>query len=348
MADNSKVSRSIADDMLDGLMNSIVTPAEIFFFTLFVLGVLSLAATTLVGTCGNVDDFEKEVTERVVDFRLGGTAVLTQSIVLDDTVIGPGTCVIIERLDEEEGIAYVHTLAKAQPFFTGDPREYKPLSPFDNFFNAPVSTILFLHGGTPAGDVPLYQISAVETQTYTSWFRHFYLNTIYIVMAVLGVLLAFLVYVGMRYEKMRRVWYQRHTLRATYISRLMQDKEKTRALQDAWEQISSVMEEEDSEKWKETLVLLQETLDGVLTLLRFEGADLTEKLQNMKEEDLWNIEKLWEANSLILRLQGNVEEGEEVPAITEKVMKKVVDIYMVSFVWLGLLPHHLLFDDGGG
>ena len=341
MPDDSKASRSIEDEMVDGIKNSIVTPAETFFFALFVFGVLSLAATTLVGSCGNVDDFEKEVSERSVDPVIGATAVLTRSIVLEDTVIGPGTCVIIERIDEEAGSVYVHTLAKAQPFFTGDPNTYRPLAPFENFFSAPVSTILFLHKGTPKGDVSLQQISVVETQTYTSWFRNFYLNTIYIVMAILGVLLAFLVYIGAKFEKKRKVWYRRHTLRATYISRLMQDKEQMRKLQDNWGKVDEVMKEEDSEKWKETLVLLQETLDGTLTLLRFEGETLKEKLQNMKEEDLWCIEKLWEANSLILRTQGEVEEGEPIPAITEKVMKKVTAIYLTSFVWLGLLPHHL-------
>ena len=341
MPDDSQAFRSIEDEMIDGIKNSIVTPAETFFFTLFVFGVLSLAATTLVGTCGNVDDFEKEVSERSVEPVVGATAVLTQSIVLDDTVIGAGTCVIVERIDEEEGSMHIHTLAKAQPFFTGDPGTYRPLAPFENFFSAPVSTILFLHSGTPTGEVSRQQIAVVETQTYTSWFRNFYLNTIYIVMAVLGVLLAFFVYIGAKFEKKRKVWYRRHTLRATYISRMMQDKAKMRELQDNWEKVTAVMDAEDSDKWKETLVLLQETLDGTLTLLRFEGENLTEKLQTMKEEDLWCIEKLWEASSLILRTQGQVEEGEPVPAVTEKVMQKVVAIYLTSFVWLGLLPHHL-------
>ncbi len=343
MPDDSKVHRSIEDEMVDGIKNSIVTPAETFFFALFVFGVLSLAATTLVGTCGNVDDFEKEVSERSLEPIVGATAVLTQSVVFDDTIAGSGTCVIIERIDEEEeeeGV-YVHVLAKAQPFFTGDPETYRPLASFENFFRAPVSTMLFLHKGTPKGEVSLRQISVVETQTYTSWFRNFYLNTIYIVMAVLGVLLAFLVYIGVKFEKKRKVWYKRHTLRTTYISRLMQDKARMRELQGNWEKIAAVVEEGSSEKWKETLALLQETLDGVLVLLRFEGESLTEKLQNMEEDDLWNVEKLWEANSLILRVQKQVEEDESVPAITEKVMKKVVAIHLTSLVWLGLLPHHL-------
>ena len=182
MADDSKgASRSMEDEMLEALSDSIVTPAETFFFALFVFGILSLAATTLVGTCGNVDDFEKEVSERTVDIRIGGTAILTQSIAFEDTVVGAGTCVIIERINEEENTAYIHTLAKAHPSFVENPGEYRPLSAFESFFKAPVSTILFLHKGTPKGDVPLYQISGVETQTYTSWFRNFYLNTIYIV-----------------------------------------------------------------------------------------------------------------------------------------------------------------------
>ena len=344
MPDDSKVSRSIEDEMVDGIKNSIVTPAETFFFALFVFGVLSLAATTLVGSCGNVDDFEKEVSERSLDPIVGSTAVLTQSVVFDDTIVGAGTCVIVERIGEEGeedvGDLEVHVLAKAQPVFTGDPEAYRPLAPFENFFRAPLSTVLFLHKGTPKGEVSLQQISVVETQTYTSWFRNFYLNTIYIVMAVLGVLLAFLVYIGAKFEKKRKVWYKRHTLRAKYVSRLMQDKARMRELQGDWEKVAAVVEEGQSEKWKETLELLQKTLEGVLVLLRFEGENLTDTLQQMEEDDLWNIEKLWEANSLILRVQKQVEEDESVPAITEKIMEKVVAIHLTSFVWLGLLPHH--------
>ena len=345
MPDDSKVSRSIEDEMMDGIENSIVTPFEIFFFALFVLGVLSIAATTLVGTCGNVDDFEKEVSERSLDAYPGATAVLTRSVVLGDTVVGAGTCVIIERVNEEERNAAVHILAKAQPFFAGDSDEYRPLAPFERFFQAPVSATLFLHSGTPKGDVPLHGISVVETQTYTSWFRNFYLNTIYIVMAVLGVFFLFFVYVGARYERIRKIWFKRHTLRATYVSRLMQDKGLTRELQGNWEKVAAVVAEDRPEEWKDSLELLQETLSGVLGLLRFTGEDLTDTLQNMTEEDLWCIEKLWEANSLILRMQGEVEEGEAVPAITKKVMEKVVAIYMTAFIWLGLLPHHLAFDE---
>ena len=422
------------DEMEDGLMNSIVTPAETFFFALFVLGVLTLAATTLVGTCGNVDDFEKEVTQRSLDIAPGTMAVLRVSETLGDTTVGAGTCVIVERVnegkdDEEEGLgeeveeeteegvgeedeervdeeatAYVHVLAKHQHyqifedvaeredetteqeqadeegeeevsveaesgeteidesgrlnFNLPEPRtrtssfasyedEYRPLSPFRDFFKAPFSTLLFLHEGTPKGDVPLRSLFPVETQTYTSWFRNFYLNGIYVVMALLSVLLAFLVYIGARFEKKRKQWYKWHTLRATYISRLMQDKEKTRQLQENWARVSAIMEEDKSSEWDEALMLLQETLDGVLALLRFEGKDLTEKLQNMTEDDLWNIEKLWEANSTILRAKKQVEEEDEdtLPVITEKIMEKIAEIYMTSFIWLGLLPHHFAAKD---
>ena len=344
MADDSKVSRSIEDEMMDGLMNSVVTPAETFFLLLFVVGVLSLAAVTLVGVCGNVDDFKKEVSARSEEVRPGAVAILTQSVVIDDTIVEPGACLVIDQVNEEEGTVYVHALAKAQPFFTGSPGAYRPVLPFENFFSAPVSATLFLHSGAPKDDVSLSQISVVETQTYTSWVRNFYLNTIYIVMAILAVLLAFLVYVGAKYEKKRKVWYKRHTLRATYISRLMQDKEKTRSLQENWGKIATIADEKKSDRWKEALELSQVTLDGVLTLLRFEGENLTEKLRSMTEDDLWNIEKLWEVNSLVLRMQKQVEEDESAPVITEKVMKKIIDTYLISFVWLGLLPHHLIFD----
>ena len=71
MADDSKgASRSMEDEMLEALSDSIVTPAETFFFALFVLGILSLAATTLVGTCGNVDDLKKRYLNGLLTYEL--------------------------------------------------------------------------------------------------------------------------------------------------------------------------------------------------------------------------------------------------------------------------------------
>ena len=116
MADDLKASRSIGDEMVDGIMNSVVTPAEIFFFALFVFGVLSLAATTLVGVCGDIDDFDPVLTERNTEYVPGAAVVLTHSVALDDIVVGAGTCGVIERIDEEGETAYIHILAKAQPF----------------------------------------------------------------------------------------------------------------------------------------------------------------------------------------------------------------------------------------
>ena len=133
--------------------------------------------------------------------------------------------------------------------------------------------------------------------------------------------------------------------------------------------------DQDAALWKEMLDLLDETLHGVLTLLRFEGANCTEKLRNMTKEDLWTIERLWEAHSFIMRVQGvsigskkeqhadskktetentadtnkehsatPAEEGEkldekDIPTVTEQTVEKAVEIYKESFIWLGLLPH---------
>lgn len=344
MAEESQeASRSIADEIGENIMRRIETPAEIFFFALFVIGALTLAATTLVGSCGNVDDEALLRETRTLEYLPGSVVVTTSSVILSGTTIGPGACAIISSVDEEQGTARAHVLAKAQPFFTGSPEEYRPSSALSGFLSAPFSTLLFLHSGPPEGEISLAQLSPVATQPYTNFFRSFYLNSFYIILGILSVIIIFLTYVGARFEKKRTTWYARHTLRATYISRLMRDRERTRALQDLWGNVS-VPEEgqaQDPEAWKRSLNLLQEILDGVLTLLRFEGENLTEKLQSMSERDLWNVDRLWKAHSLILHMQGHAGEGEEALPITERTVRKVITIHRESLIWLGLLPHHM-------
>ena len=314
MADDSKdIPKSIADEIGESVFETVQTPVEIFFLGLFVFGVLSIAATTLVGPCGNVDDTKTYPDPRTIDYIPGATVVTTRAITLGETVITAGTCGIVDGVDREAETARVHILAKAQPFFVETADAYRPLSAFSALFEYPVSTLLFLHTGTPTGDVSLGAITPVETQQYTNWFRNFYLNTVYLILAVLALLILILGYIGYRFEKKRKVWYERHTLRATYISRLMRDKQKTRELQENWEKVTALQETQSVENWKETVNLLEETLGGVLTLLRFDGETTREKLESMKEEDLWNIDELWKAHSLVMRMRGFGGGGDAVP-----------------------------------
>ena len=97
MADDSKdISRSIADEVGDSVFQTVQTPVEIFFLGLFTIGVLSLAATTLVGPCGNVDDVATFPDPRTIDFVPGATVVTTSAITIDETVITDGACGIID------------------------------------------------------------------------------------------------------------------------------------------------------------------------------------------------------------------------------------------------------------
>lgn len=338
MPEDPKVSRSIADEIADSVFNSVETPAQIFFFALFVFGVITLAATTLVGPCGNVDDERLLRETRTLEYIPGAAVFTTSSIVLGDTVVSAGVCGIIESVNEEEQTARVQVLAKAQPFFTGSPEEYRPLSVFKGFSGTPLSTLFFLHRSSPVGEIPFTQMYPVATRPYTNLARTFYMNHIYIVMAVLTILLAFFGYVGVRYEKKRKEWYAQHTLRGTYISRLMRDRERMKELREQWEQVSALAEGEDPIGWKEALSGMNEILDGVLVLLRFEGDNLTDRLSRMKEKDLWTINRLWKAHSLILRVTDAVE-GEDIPAVTKTVMRKVTAVHKESLIWLGLLPH---------
>ena len=381
MADTTdKANRSIADEIGDSVFDSVKTPVEIFFFALFVAGVLSLAATTLVGPCGNVDDVRPKPDPRIAEYVPGATVVITGAILFDDlTTVVPGACGIIDSVDEEGGTARVHILAKAEPFFSDSAKPYSPFSVFSGFSQSIISSVYFLHTGNPVDDVPLRQIAPVETQGYSNAARHFYLQAVYFVMIFVALLIAVFTYIGARFMKKRAQWYKWHTLRATYISRLMKDRGRTRELQERWEQIVALSEAGDPASWQEALNMLNETLDGVLTLLRFEGETLTLKLQEMTEKDLWCIERLWKAHSLILQMQGEIpgdisrggkavggveregdaeaetgegevttrEEfhGEEAAErhtplpMTEETVKKVVAIHKESFIWLGLLPH---------
>ena len=190
-------------------------------------------------------------------------------------------------------------------------------------------------GTRPVGEIPFTQLVPVATQPYTDLARFFYVNIIYIVMIVLTVALMFFGYVGVRYERKRKEWYERHMLRGTYISRLMRDREKTRNLREKWGTVASSVEEASPESWKKAAEDMNDILEEVLVLLRFEGENLTDRLSRMNDGDLWTIEKLWKAHSMLLRVQ----KEEDMPVVTEKAMKKAAEIYKESFIWLGLLPH---------
>ena len=383
MAEEETNDRSIADEIADDISKDIKTPVDIFFLALFVAGVLSLAATTLVGPCGNVTDERLHKDSRIADHVPGATVIVNRALLMEDTVVLPGACGIIEQVDEEAGMVTVRILAKAPPGYIdeiaarssgltmiegegdsftepsavigpvvggGDAAEaslsYRPQHAFSGIFEFPVRTALFLHAGSPKDEVDIRFITPVATQPYTNLVRSFFLDSIYVIFPILAVILIFLVAVGNRFQKKRTVWYERHTLRSTYLSRLMQDREKTRILQQQWRTIVSASSGEDAKQWRDSIDLLDETLDGVLELLRFGGNDLSKKLEDMTKDDLHTIERLWNAHSLILRLQGKTEEGEKgPPPLTRHLLKRIVDIYRESFIWLGLLPHSETGDE---
>ncbi|MDE0243465.1 MAG: hypothetical protein OYG31_02005 [Candidatus Kaiserbacteria bacterium] len=395
MPEEEGSGRSVIDELADDISKDIKTPVDIFFLALFVIGVLSLAATTLVGPCGNVTDYELNQDGRIADYTKGATVIVNKAIRMGDTIVLPGACGIIESVNEERLSARIHILAKAPPGYIDDlkqlasedqegvaaeedetvvvgpvenitveelleedeadedvaviggtrgaaeaSRSYRPLQAFSGALEFPVRTALFLHAGSPKDDVDIRFLYPVATQPYTNALRTFYLDSIYVLLPILALFLIFLVFIGNRFEKKREKWYEWHTLRSTYISRLMQDREKTASLRARWDEAKTAPLSEDPKKWDEALDLLEDTLDSVLTQLRFEGEDLSKKLQDLSNKDLHTIERLWNAHSLIIRVKGKTDEGDQgAPPLTLKLLKKVVDIYRESFIWLGLLPH---------
>ena len=109
-----------------------------------------------------------------------------------------------------------------------------------------------------------------------------------------------------------------------------------RELQAMWEKATEMIEEDDPGKWRSALSLMDEILDSVLTLLRFSGTNTTEKLRTMTEKDLWTIERLWQAHSVVIRMG---ERGRDVAPVTEQTVEKAADRYKESLIWLGLLPY---------
>ena len=340
MADAPVRSRSIAEEIGEDIVGSVQTPTELFFMTLFVIGVLSIASTTLVGECGRVDDAAEYPDARSVSLVPGAVVFTTSAVVFGEFVVEPGVCGIVERVDDERDTAEVHILAKAQPGFLQGPDGYRPTLALSEALSHPLSTLFFLHNDPPSGVVPFHQLGVIPTQTYTNWFRHFYLSGLYLVMALLAVFVGLFGYIGFRFERKRVVWYERHSLRTRYRARLMHDRSRTRALLLSWEQYVFLSTQEDPARWREALIGLDELLEDTLVLLQFGGENLTDRLQKMTKEDLWCIEQLWDAHSLIIRMQGQVEPDEPIPPITEKAVQHVFALYKEAFIWLGLLEHH--------
>lgn len=341
MAEDGKKSQTIASKWAEQIFDTIDTPTELFFFGLFVLGVITLSGTLLVGQCGNVDDiagFELEG-NRSFELRPGSTVITKSSIVIDNALIAPGVCAIIDEIDEEAGTAEIKILAKAPPKFVVDQANYRPLDVFSGLFVQPVSTILFLNTPTPSGDVSLLQIDPVPTRPFTNVLRDIYLNYIFIVMFILLILFATLLYIGTRYKKWRVQWYKWHTLRSKYRALLMQDKATMRSLQKRWEDAKYLFESDKPSEWKEGLVEIQNILEELLVLLKFEGVDAKDKLEKLTTEDLWMIEKLWNAHSVVVRLLNPNENEKGTPPVSQKVIKDIHLVYEDSFIWFGLLLH---------
>lgn len=373
MAEEGEVSRSVADELAENISKDIKTPVDIFFLALFVFGVLSVAATTLVGPCGNVTDEALLKETRVADYQKGAVVVVTRALLMDKTVVLPGACGVVEQVDEEAGTATIRVLAKSPPGYIdeivaraaerqeeqygavaiADVREavgsvrdaeeaslsYRPPHALVAAAEFPLRTLLFFHEGSPASDVDVRFITPVATQPYTNSVRAFFLSDIYVVLLILTSFLILLVFIGSHFEDKRKTWYKWHTRRSLYLSRLTKDREKMRQLQDNWGKIKALSQSGDVKEWDRALVLLEETLEGVLENIGFAGEDLSKRLQGMTKKELHTIDQLWQAHSLILRVQGKVEDEKEVPPLTAAVLAKIVDIYRESFIWLGLLPH---------
>lgn len=341
MAEGEIKTKTIAAKWSEQLFDSIDTPTELFFFALFVVGIITVSGTLLVGPCGNIDDTAKFNLEadRTANIKPGSTVITRTSVVVDNTLISPGVCAIIDEVDGEAGTAEIKVLAKAVPDFILNQSEYKPIDVFSGIFFQPVSTILFLNTPTPSGTVSLLQVSSVPTRPFTNILRDIYLNHIFVVMFILLILFAVLLYIGTKYKKARILWYQWHTLRSQYRARMMQDRAKMRSLKQKWIDTQALFASDETAQWKEGLLNIQNILDGVLILLQFEGEDLNKKLEKLTTEDLWMIEKLWNAYSINIRLLNPEEHKKSTPPVSKKVIEDIRVTYEDSFIWFGLLLH---------
>lgn len=306
------------------IIESVETPVEIFFLFLFVVGVLTIASTSLVGGCGNIeDDF---LGNRVIEPQNGAVFIVKTPITIDGVQVD-GVCGVIEKVNG--GSADVKIFAKIPPQYASK-GGYQPIKSFTKILSAPVEGLFHIHTRPLSSEVPLSFLELVETKSYTNTIRSFYLNGFAWLIGILFILSSGLYFVGRHFKKKRETWYKYHSLRSKYISRLMQNKPKRQELLDKWDNIST----ENPEDWNKCLVQLQEILDETLLLLNFEGG--INNLDNIGIEDIWTIEELWEKYSISVRI---IDEKDEELVLTKDMLEDIVKVYKETFIWLGLLPY---------
>ena len=198
-------------------------------------------------------------------------------------------------------------------------------------------------------------VVTVETRPFSNFWRTFYLERIWTVILILLLFIILFTYIGVNYHKKRKVFYHRHTQRAIFKSRLAKDKGKVKQLRKHFDSAVELSVSQSKDDLHECLDSLQHVLKEILILTEFKGETTTEKLENITEKDLWTIERLWKAYSVIIRIElqtrakvdGDAklteEEkiliGMETPDITPETIKILLDIYKESFIALGLLHY---------
>ena len=294
-------------EQIKKLIAKVKTPPEILFCVLLLLGILTVPFASFmgVGRC-TIDNATESLATSDSEPIVGGAIVNLRSVDMRDDIIIPGACGIISSVDYENGTVRVFLLAKPLPIYTPSPEEYSPLSTLLDISDEPVETLLFLHGGISPVDIPFEEAAPIYTHPLTNLARNFYLNIFYIPILILLALTILLTAIGRTFKRKREEWYARHTLRATYRARLMQNRQKTDELRYQWNRATALTDETDVERVKARAALLNETLDEILTLLEFEGDNIDEKLKRIKKEDLATIEQLDDMHALLRRIE-NVE-----------------------------------------
>ena len=338
MADEKKneKTRSILDEWSEKIIKDIETPIEIFFLALFVIGVIAISSTSLIGPCGRVDDYGNTAFEhsREVNLTPGSIVITNTSIVADNVIIGENVCGVVDEINED-GFVEVKFLSKVPLESLGGDLEYRAINVAYGVVEFPLETAIFVNTSPPSDFIDPRVLSVVPTRGFTNFFRDIFLNKIYFAIALLFVFGIVLIHIGRTYKKKRKDFFNWHTKRSYYISVLNQDKQKTNELKKEWLDIQTLLQTEDTSNWKSGLMNLEKLTFYLLESLRFKGDSIEAKLETMSEEDLWCIANLLAAQSFLSK----VNRPDSKLAVSSRVLKNLNASFRESFTWLGFLEY---------
>ena len=337
MPDKEEKPKSYADIIAEKLDDSVDTPLEVFLLFLFVVGFLSLASMTLVGTCGNVEDIQLFPDERETLFQAGGVVTFRNTVQVEDVIVGPGACGIIEYV--EGSTAKVHVLAK-QSLLDVPQQEYSPLSIVSYLNQDPFNTILFVLDNPPTGEVSLASITPIATRPFSNSIRLFYVSKMIWVFIALIIIAAVASYIALYYKNKREKWYAAHLLRTQYKELIYQEKMEIKNMRFQWLGFRDEIQEAeivDITRLKEMVLFADDTTKRLMEIIgTFQGNSYSEQIQYASEKQIPTVFDLRKAHLLAISLRSA---GDMETVLNTKELLQVITSYEEVLILFGLLEY---------